>query len=265
MTTYTRHSPGAARTDVPDMHNGAIMPTDVHFLVASDDPYAIVQLQGVLDRTSAEALRGALLSVVADRTPAVIEVTGLRIDDPTVLSTFGEVARETADWPAGRPVISVPHAFAGPWRGVGFRLADRSDSHVSSYTTDDLLRASLEPMTGAARRARELVTEACARWELPAVAGPACIVATELVNNVVAHAHTAMTVLVGRGADGDHLHLSVRDWSTALPVYAGPAVPTTAYGGRGLLLIDAVALRWGVTDLPDGKVVWSVVAPDLID
>jgi hypothetical protein len=39
-------------------------------------------------------------------------------------------------------------------------------------------------------------------------------------------------------------------------------VPTTAYGGRGLLLIESVALRWGVSDLPDGKVVWSVVVPD---
>ncbi|MDG4823031.1 ATP-binding protein [Asanoa sp. WMMD1127] len=236
------------------------MPTDVHFLVAADDPYAIVRLQGVLDPTSAEALRGALLSVVADRTPAVIQVTGMRIDDPTVLSTFGEVARETADWPAGHPAISVPQAFADPWRAVGFRLAD----HADRLSADDLLRADLEPLTGAARRARELVTEACARWELPAVAGPACIVVTELVNNVVAHAHTAMTVLVGRGVDGDHLHLSVRDWSTALPVYAGP-VPTTSYGGRGLLLIESVALRWGVTDLPDGKVVWSVVAPDYDD
>ncbi len=149
------------------------MPTDVHFLVAADDPYAaVVQLQGVLDRRSAEALRGALLSVVADRTPAVIEVTGLRIDDPTVLSTFGEVARETADWPAGQPVISVPPAVAAPWRSVGFRLAD-DDRRVTGYSSEDLLRADLEPMTGAARRARELVTEACARWELPAVAGPA--------------------------------------------------------------------------------------------
>ncbi len=263
MVTRTGQSHGPAVTDVPDMHNGAIMPTDVHFLVAADDPYAVVQLQGVLDRRSAEALRGALLSVVADRTPAVIEVTGLRIDDPTVLSTFGEVAREMADWPAGQPVISVPPAVADPWRSVGFRLAD-DDQRATGYSSEALLRADLEPMTGAARRARELVTEACARWELPGVAGPACIVVTELVNNVVVHAHTAMTVLVGRGSDGDTLHLSVRDWSAALPVYAGP-VPTTAYGGRGLLLIESVALRWGVSDLPDGKVVWSVVAPEYDD
>jgi anti-sigma regulatory factor (Ser/Thr protein kinase) len=260
MVTMARPPRGRARAYVPDLHNGAIMPTDVRFLVAADDPYAIVQLQGVLDPASAEALRGTLLSVVADRTPAVIEVTGQRIDDPTVLSTFGEVARETANWPAGQPAISVPSGLASRWEGVGFPIVDGT-ARAAGYSADDLLRADLEPLTGAARRARELVTEACARWELPAVAGPACIVVTELVNNVVAHAHTAMTVLVGRGADGDTLHLSVRDWSTALPVYAGP-VPTTAYGGRGLLLIESVALRWGVTDLPDGKVVWSVVAPD---
>ena len=47
-------------------------------------------------------------------------------------------------------------------------------------------------MVGAARQARELVTEACARWELTDLVGPACTIVTELVNNVVVHAQTPM-------------------------------------------------------------------------
>jgi len=241
------------------MHNGAIMPTDVHFLVASDEPHAVVRLQGVLDEASAGSLRGTLLSIVADRAPAVIDLHGLRVADPgAVVATFDEVARETADWPCGRPVLDVPADGADTWHAAGFPLAGDARARRSA---DDLLRAELDAVTGAARRARELVTEACARWELPEIAGPACIVVTELVNNVVAHAHTPMTVLVGRGATNGTVRLSVRDHSTALPVYAGP-VPTTAYGGRGLLLIQSVALRWGATPLPDGKLVWAVVTPD---
>jgi hypothetical protein len=53
----------------------------------------------------------------------------------------------------------------------------------------------------------------------------------------------------------------VRDHSAGLPELGG-AVSTTAYGGRGLLLVQSVAERWGTTALPDGKLVWAVVPPD---
>jgi hypothetical protein len=43
----------------------------------------------------------------------------------------------------------------------------------------------------------------------------------------------------------------------------GGEVSTTAYGGRGLLLVQSVAERWGTSALPDGKLVWAVVPPDL--
>jgi two-component sensor histidine kinase len=124
-----------------------------------------------------------------------------------------------------------------------------------------VLSADLEPVTGAARKARELVTEGCVRWDVPEAAGPACIVATELVNNVVAHAGTPASVTVGLGPDGDAVHVAVRDHDTTLPQLR-EAVSTTSYGGRGLLLVDAIAQRWGSTALPDGKVVWAVIPED---
>ena len=39
--------------------------------------------------------------------------------------------------------------------------------------------------------------------------------------------------------------------------------PPCAYGGRGLLLIDAVASRWGNLALDDGKVVWALLPGQL--
>jgi len=36
-------------------------------------------------------------------------------------------------------------------------------------------------------------------------------------------------------------------------------VSPTAYGGRGMLLIDSVATRWGSLALPGGKVVWAML------
>jgi hypothetical protein len=239
------------------------MPTDVRYLVVTDEPYAVLRLEGVLDQTTVGALRGLLLTFVADQhPPTVIDVGGLRVEDPTALRTFAEVARETADWPNGVPVVSVPDAFAASWIAAGLPLAhDNAAAGALGVVEHEALSAELEPISGAARRCRELVTEGCARWELAGATGPACIVATELVNNVVAHAHTPATVTVGLGPGGDSVHLAVRDHNTDLPRYDG-TVSTTAYGGRGLLLVASIATRWGSTGLPDGKVVWAVVEPD---
>jgi len=123
-------------------------------------------------------------------------------------------------------------------------------------TTPEILQVDLEPAVGAARRARELVDEGCTRWQLPDLAGSASLAVTEMVNNVIAHAHTAMSVRVTR--HGCALHLAVRDYSHRLPVFRG-MVPPTSTGGRGLLLIDAVARCWGTIGLTDGKVVWAAL------
>jgi hypothetical protein len=239
------------------------MPTDVRYLVVTDEPYALLRLQGVLDQTTVATLRGLLLTFVADQhPPMVIDVGGLRVDDPSALRAFSEVAHETADWPNGVPVVSVPDAFAAGWADAGLPLAsDNAAAGVLGVAPHEVLSAGLEPISGAARRCRELITEGCARWDLAGAVGPACIVVTELVNNVVAHAHTAATVTVGLGPGGDSIHLAVRDHDTHLPRFDG-AVSQTAYGGRGLLLVDSIAQRWGSTVLPDGKVVWAVVHPD---
>jgi hypothetical protein len=54
------------------------------------------------------------------------------------------------------------------------------------------------------------------------------------------------------------MSVAVRDHSTGVPRFTGPVAPSS-YGGRGLLLIDSIALRWGSLKLNDGKVVWAVL------
>ena len=80
-----------------------------------------------------------------------------------------------------------------------------------------------------------------------------------MVNNVVAHARTPMTVLLAR--PGATMSVAVRDRSRTSPRFGGLPAPT-AYGGRGLVLIDSVASRWGTLELADGKVVWALLADD---
>ncbi|MFC6612594.1 ATP-binding protein [Amorphoplanes digitatis] len=79
---------------------------------------------------------------------------------------------------------------------------------------------------------------------------------TELVSNAVKHAGGASELLISLRKR--FLHLSVRDGGDGLPVRTPPN-PGTVEGGRGLLLIEAMASGWGVVPLAEGKVVWATM------
>jgi anti-sigma regulatory factor (Ser/Thr protein kinase) len=79
------------------------------------------------------------------------------------------------------------------------------------------------------------------------------IVVTELAANAVLHAGSPFSVSV-RG-DGARLRIGVRDHSRAMPEPQEPSA--VRLSGRGLQLIAAIAGRWGVEPLADGKVVWA--------
>jgi len=53
------------------------------------------------------------------------------------------------------------------------------------------------------------------------------------------------------------LHVSVRDASPVPPTRQIPDAYTG--GGRGLILIDALAASWGTTQVAGGKVVWATL------
>jgi hypothetical protein len=242
------------------MHNGAIMPSKVRHQVDGGRPYPVVRLAGVLDAGTAPTVRSVLLDVLAGQPPGiVVDVRGLAVGAPGAVGAFDEVARRAAEWPGCRLVLCATGDEPAWWdAGLPVRASPaEAAAALGEPCPEHFLSVALEPVVGAARRSRELVTEACARWELPSLAGPACIVVTELVNNVVAHAGTPMTVLLGRRHD--MMTVAVRDQSAGRPRFSGEPVPVTSYGGRGLLLIDAVARRWGSLPLAHGKVVWATL------
>ncbi|GAA2682281.1 ATP-binding protein [Actinoplanes palleronii] len=240
------------------------MPSEVRHLVDSGQTHPLVRLTGVLDAGTTAAVRSALLDVLAGAPEAVVlDVAGLRVAQAGTLSVLREVLDETRGWPGARLALCGA-ADGTPWDATGWPVwPDPAGAFAALGAPGDGFRVSqeLDPVVGAARRVRELITEACVRWDRPETAGDACIVATEMVNNVVAHARTPMRVLLAR--HDDTVSVAVRDGSPVLPRLPGPA-PVTAYGGRGLLLIDAVAVRWGGLALADGKVVWAHLNPGRI-
>lgn len=79
------------------------------------------------------------------------------------------------------------------------------------------------------------------------------LVITELVENVVQHTDGGGELRMSRADDA--VRVEVHDHSRAFPQLQRPD-PRRA-GGRGLLLVAAIAQRWGSRPTPTGKVVWA--------
>nr|WP_233513351.1 SpoIIE family protein phosphatase [Micromonospora craterilacus] len=109
--------------------------------------------------------------------------------------------------------------------------------------------------------ARAVVRSVLAEANLDELLNEALLLTTELSTNAVEHARTeldievtadpaGLTVTVSDFASGpvDELTVGVRNVSTD--------ITEVAERGRGLLLVDHFASRWGTTYLPTGKGVW---------
>ncbi|MFJ5535341.1 ATP-binding protein [Streptomyces sp. NPDC093261] len=117
-----------------------------------------------------------------------------------------------------------------------------------------------------ARLARRLVSHRLHEWGHPydgALNETVTLIAAELAANAVRHGHVP-----GRDfhlrlvATPDGVRLEVSDTrSERLPEARPPQDPADDESGRGLLLVEALAERWGVEPRSPGKCVWADVRP----
>ncbi len=75
-----------------------------------------------------------------------------------------------------------------------------------------------------------------------------------MVANVVVHAHTNARLTARVGAH--RVRIEVEDASPRLPVIAPLDADDLRVRGRGLSLVERVALAWGIERRAGGKVVW---------
>jgi anti-sigma regulatory factor (Ser/Thr protein kinase) len=87
----------------------------------------------------------------------------------------------------------------------------------------------------------------------------ALLVASELVTNAVMHGTEPVTPAADW--DGVCLYLHVADGSPDLAAVKAQSPESEQFGGRGLMLIEALCRRWGVARHPDGKKVWAELEP----
>jgi anti-sigma regulatory factor (Ser/Thr protein kinase) len=141
-------------------------------------------------------------------------------------------------------------------------IADNADSIV------------LAARPRAVALARTMVTAALRRWSLAQLAGDAEMVVSELVTNAVQATGSLaerlsweqlrdvgmVKVQVTRGASC--VLVEVWDSDSATPPEVRDA-PPGAEGGRGLVIVDALAACWGHYPTRGGKVVWAQLGQGL--
>lgn len=79
--------------------------------------------------------------------------------------------------------------------------------------------------------------------------------ASELVTNVIRHTHEGGIMRAWDPKPGVPLRLEVEDHDPTPP--RPPTITPDQPSGRGIRLVSAVANKWGVDPVPDGKVVWA--------
>ncbi|MEU6709579.1 ATP-binding protein [Streptomyces wuyuanensis] len=104
-------------------------------------------------------------------------------------------------------------------------------------------------------RLRRIVRAGLTHWGFPDLVEAAELLLTELATNALRHG-CGHDIAVRVYLEGDHCVFEVVDGSPVRPKlrHAGPHDE----GGRGLLLVEALAEAWGVS--PDGTTTWCALA-----
>jgi anti-anti-sigma factor len=243
--------------------------------IESDLPVAVIRFTGELDVDTAPEVRLAVATALAIQPAAVVlDLSGLTAADDVVLTVFSGCARSAVTWPGCPVVLSCPtdEVAAG---------LDRMSVNRAVVVHPDLVHAlsALEAVPTPLRfwrrlaaspsvagpAARAAVVAACETWGLGEAAGlqqvanRAELVVTELISNAILHAKTEIELIVALREP--FLHISVADGSGAPPRLMS-ADSAEAVGGRGLILVEALATTWGYLPTRDGKVVWAMLRLD---
>jgi anti-anti-sigma factor len=234
------------------------------------DGCLVVALTGEITVATAPQIQRELLKDLGEGPWAIVcDLGGVDALDPVCATVFATVANHPAGrWPATSVLLcSARPAVAEVLGGLRVRhvlpLYDTLQEAVDAaadrpgYLRDEL---GLAPTPNAAAAARWFVRETLQSWRLGPPDGElseqAQLLADELVTNAVVHARTDMRLRLELG--GELLHIGVRDFDPRLP---GPLPDDPqAQGGRGLRLVEWVAVAWGAQPHPGGgKFVWCTL------
>lgn len=144
-----------------------------------------------------------------------------------------------------------------PGDGPGPEWAPTCRSPVDSSLWPDAPAATiaLSPHPTSVGAARDHVRLAMRAWPCSASMDDAVLAADELVSNAIVHARTGFELTVR--LEPTAVRVTVRDFSRGRPILF--AVDADADGGRGLMLVMALAGSWHTEATATGKLVWCAL------
>ncbi len=238
---------------------------------------------------------GSLIFLDADETLARFTIAG-RIDPHAFRQVIGEILSQASAaggpgpvraygemvgvlWESGDVLAAIE--LEQLWNDLGHELefsllCGYHSATVSSPDQTDALRqvchlhsSVLEAPThfelsrhfpaelDSPRAARHFAAEALRSWGFEGIAlDDAQLVLSELTTNAVLHARTPFSVTISSA--GSRVWIGVQDASQLRPIVRHPGV--MALSGRGMQLVEELAIDWGVDVSAHGKMVWASFA-----
>lgn len=228
----------------------------------------VLTVDGVLDDTTYLPLRDAIVKAALDEPRAVIiDVTELVVRDDPAWAVFAAARWQVNEWPDTPIGLVCAHdkgqnalrrngitRYLPVYPTLQLAITGLSDAELGHYRRR--ARASLPAMPTSSRRCRELTAEWLTAWSRTDFIHAVSIVATELVETVVAHTDRAFSLRLE--TDGSTVAVAVQ--------YAGGAPPTsqnrTGDTVSGLDLIAAASRAWGSYTAEAVITIWAALGPE---
>ncbi|MFD4029613.1 SpoIIE family protein phosphatase [Streptomyces sp. NPDC058637] len=192
-------------------------------------------------------------------TDGLVEEPGADID-----TGVAALIREVSDGPAGAEELA-DHLSDRLWERWGSGddvalLVLRRSPDLGSPRAPRLHQYIHQADPEGLSDSRAIVRQALSDWDMADLADDAVLVTGELLVNVLLHTEGgAVLTLEVLPEPVRRIRLSVQDRSSVWPRRRTPGETSTS--GRGLLLLDAVAICWGIEPRGEGKAVWCEIGP----
>lgn len=199
----------------------------------------------------------AVLETTLDRSSqgVVVDLRDVTDLDRDAADALRGVAVRTAGWPrASLCLCGAPAGLQEVLRDlVVHATRDEAVAHLDATPQRRVVPIEHSPMGPA--QARRVVAECAARLGLDEQGHDLVLVVSEMVTNAVRHGEPPVQLEVV--ADDDGVVVAVVDGSARRPQRR--AADDDAEGGRGMTLVDMLAMEHGVEARPPGKTVWARV------
>ncbi len=187
-------------------------------------------------------------------TDGLVERRGEDIDRG--IDRIREVLRANRSLPAERLADAVLDARCPGSSDDVAVVAVRLQHQLSDARRERQVTRRLPPTPASVSLARRFVRQLLSDWGLPDEAQREIeLVVSELVTNAARHSEDFLEVRLY--CPPGLLRVEVSDSSHRMPPSTVEEVDEEATSGRGLVLVDAIADRWGVDSADLGKRVWA--------